>query len=167
MPAVLAVDTGPHNGFALWESDKRCAGHLPGGAGSAWTAGHVSAWEVLGLAGAGSCAAFICLAHAGQLVVSVESLHIGAESVKKSRAGLLEAIEIVGVLRYLASRHGCMFVQHTPGQAAAFGSRERLDATGLWVPGKDHARSACRHLLLTLSELGVQYVNSESDRSTV
>lgn len=57
------------------------------------------------------------------------------------------ALEPIGVMRYLATLHGCRILpeaqQHTPDRA----DRERLQALGWWVPGKDDAQSAAAHML--------------------
>jgi hypothetical protein len=58
-----------------------------------------------------------------------------------------EAMEMIGVIRYLALTWGCRILepaqQHTPDAT----DQERLKAIGYWVPGKNDAQSAAAHML--------------------
>lgn len=57
------------------------------------------------------------------------------------------ALEPIGVMRYLATLHGCRILpeaqQHTPDKA----DRERLKALGWWVNSRNDAQSAAAHML--------------------
>jgi hypothetical protein len=58
-----------------------------------------------------------------------------------------EAIEVIGVTRFLAGVFGCRTMtpagQMTPDAEA----QRRLKALGWWVPGKNDAQSAANHML--------------------
>ena len=58
-----------------------------------------------------------------------------------------EAIEVIGVTRFLAGVFGCRVLspasQHTPDKT----DQARLKALGWWTPGKNDAQSAAAHML--------------------
>lgn len=58
-----------------------------------------------------------------------------------------EAIEVIGVARFLAGVFGCRLLtpanQHSPDKT----DQARLKALGWWTPGKDDAQSAAAHML--------------------
>jgi hypothetical protein len=79
------------------------------------------------------------------LAIGWERFTITSQTHKKSPQP--EALEVIGVARWLAMSWGCQILtpaqQHTPGTA----DREQLQAIGWWVPGKDDAQSAACHML--------------------
>jgi hypothetical protein len=76
----------------------------------------------------------------------VERFTITQQTAKKSQQ--TDALEIIGVLKFLARRGGAQFELQTPAQAKKFCSDAQLRKLGLWKPGQDHARDALRHLVL-------------------
>lgn len=69
----------------------------------------------------------------------------------KSQQGMLEAIETIGVARYLAQEHGAKFQLVTKASAIKPASNDHLRKAGWWAVGKTHANDAARIALYTLS----------------
>jgi hypothetical protein len=88
----------------------------------------------------------------GKLVIGWERFDINAETHKKTRAGVYDALHVIGVIRYIALKYGCRALapvqQHTPTP----GDRGKLEKLGWWVPGKDDAQSAACHMLRYLEQ---------------
>jgi hypothetical protein len=86
------------------------------------------------------------------LAIGWERFDINAETHKKTRAGVYDALHVIGVIRYLALKYGCRALtplqQHTPTAA----DRAKLEKLGWWVPGKDDAQSAACHMLRYLEQ---------------
>lgn len=60
-----------------------------------------------------------------------------------------EAIESIGVVRYLARKADCAFELQSPADAKRFSTDEKLKKLGWWVPTPGgHINDAQRHLLL-------------------
>lgn len=81
-------------------------------------------------------------------LVVCESFHISAQTLKKTRAGSMDAIETIGALRYICRTRGIPFETQTPAERA-FATNARLKQLG-WrnpTPG-GHADDAARHLLV-------------------
>jgi hypothetical protein len=133
-PAVLWADPGKMTGIARLS----IAGHQPGYKFSAEELPFQDACQVIDL---------WCQGWGPSLAIGYERFDINSETHKKSRAGIHDAIHVIGVIRYLAAKYGCRLLepaqQHTPDAA----DRGRLQALGWWVPGKDDAQSAACHLL--------------------
>lgn len=91
-------------------------------------------------------------AHGAATVLVVEEFRINAATAKKTPAPW--SLEGIGALRWMATRHGAVFVLQTASDAKTFVTNPRLREAGLWVPG-EHARDACRHLLLYLARVGL------------
>jgi hypothetical protein len=88
----------------------------------------------------------------GKLAIGWERFDINAETHKKTRAGIYDALHVIGVCRYIAYKYGCRAMtpaqQHTPTAT----DRERLQKLGWWEPGKDDAQSAAAHMLRYLEQ---------------
>lgn len=74
----------------------------------------------------------------------------------KNGPGALDAIGIIGVVRYLVTAYGAPeIVYQTPAQAKNFCDNTRLRALGVWHRGgAGHARDALRHAVLYLVNQG-------------
>jgi hypothetical protein len=67
-----------------------------------------------------------------------------------------DAMELIGLGKYLASWSGVEFdLSQAPGDAKAFAHNDQLKKWGVWVPAKEHARDAVRHLCLAAAKRGV------------
>ena len=82
-------------------------------------------------------------------LVVFEAIVITGQTLKKSR-NVQDAIEFIGMARYVCHKWGPPFNTQTPADAKSFATDEKLRALGWWTPGPDHARDASRHLLLAL-----------------
>lgn len=142
---VMAVDPGVTTGIAVWESK------WPG-----WRAESFSARQVdEQLAAAEIVRSWVDPPGPPRLDVLVcESFRLSAGTVKKSQAGSLVTIELIGMLRWLAHRANVPFVLQSPADAEAFSTNDKLNLLGWWTPGLEHARSATRHLVLYLVRTG-------------
>ena len=131
MTRVLFIDPGPHVGVAQWTNEMTL---MPEFAAWEWTPE-----EFL-----------------SQIESWVEAVdEVGCENFRIGGARASEAnvtIEMIGILRFLAHKHGKKFVTHPPG-AHKFGV-PKLKRLGWWTPGSDHARSASGHLVKYLAETG-------------
>lgn len=85
--------------------------------------------------------------HGRDTLVIVESFIVTPQTAKKSQAPW--SLEVIGVLRWLASKYRAGFEMQKPSEAKSFVSNERLRKVGWWHRGGEgHARDALRHLLL-------------------
>jgi hypothetical protein len=88
-----------------------------------------------------------CQGWGASLAIGWERFDINAQTHKKTREGIHDALHVIGVCRYVSAKYGCRVLvpaqQHTPDRA----DRERLQRLGWWVPGKDDAQSAACHML--------------------
>lgn len=83
-------------------------------------------------------------------VIVVEKFTITARTAQLSPQP--RAIEVTGVMKFIARRTGATFDNHqTPSAAKKFIPDSQLKKLGLWKPGQDHARDALRHLLLAIT----------------
>lgn len=57
------------------------------------------------------------------------------------------AIEMIGVARLWAMRHGCTILTAATQEQRKVATQEMLEALGWWLPGKDDAQSAAQHAL--------------------
>lgn len=63
----------------------------------------------------------------------------------------LDALHIIGALRYLCWHTKTPLIMQSPTQAKSFaGGQEKLRAAGWYTVGADHARDAARHMLVFL-----------------
>lgn len=85
-------------------------------------------------------------------VVACERFTLTAESVKKTRQN--DALEIIGVARYLATRYNSTaFLLQGASEAQKAANREVLRLLGWWTPGVDHRNKAAAQLALALSRV--------------
>jgi hypothetical protein len=75
-----------------------------------------------------------------------ESYTITARTVTLSRQ--YDALEIIGVLRYFSISTGNPLYLYKPYEAKSFCNNAKLKDIGWYVPGKEHAMDAARHLFL-------------------
>lgn len=123
---VIAIDPGKTTGWAAWnsETDKFLAGQMP-------------LFEFL---------YWYETSMTGDFETVVESYIITAGTLTKSRQ--YWSLEGIGAIKYLAERDGRKVTMQSPAEAKKFATPEKLKAVGWWVPGKDHAQDAARHLLV-------------------
>ena len=81
------------------------------------------------------------------LAIVMESFILHPSVLKKSRQGVHDAIETIGVFRAVASAMGIAFVEQPPANGKRIGN-DTLREVGLYVVGLEHARDAARHLAL-------------------
>lgn len=81
-----------------------------------------------------------------QLVI--EKFVINAGSVRKSRAGMHDAIETIGVLKYLARKAGWPEpLYQLPADVMRLVDNAALRNLGWFARGQEHANDALRHLV--------------------
>ena len=80
-------------------------------------------------------------------VVVIERFVIMASTLKKSRAGMHNALDIIGWVTLEAEHLGFEVVKQTPVQGKAV-SDERLKEEGLYWPGHGHFNDAARHFYI-------------------
>jgi hypothetical protein len=84
-------------------------------------------------------------------VIVAERYTITAQTLRKSRQ--TTALEVIGVLRYIAARAHIEFVLQSPADAKRYATDARLEKVG-WLKRplarNDHANDAARHMLLYL-----------------
>lgn len=140
MTYIIAVDPGDTCGYAqygvmdYWDPDSVSAGQM---ASEDW-----EDWCSTALVGS-----------AAHITLVVEKFMITARTAELSPQP--RAIEVIGVMKFLARQTGATFVgTQTPSAAKKFASDAQLRKVGLWKPGQDHARDAIRHLLLAIATHG-------------
>ena len=138
-PAVLWIDPGKMTGLALF--------HQPFGPGSA----HEAVVSEFGfMDAAGHIEAFARM--------YAERLHAGWEdfTVRPSTPSIdaHHALEMIGVARFFATRHGCKILTPAKPGDRKIATREMLNALGWWRPGLDDAQSAAQHLCAWLLRSG-------------
>ena len=88
------------------------------------------------------------------VTVVVESFIIHPSTVTKSRQGVHDAIELIGLIRHSCEALGIALHLQTPAQGKRITNGHLKDA-GLYVPRLGHARDAARHLYLLLAKKGL------------
>lgn len=140
-PAVLWADPGKMTGFALYKTAEPGLGRLVPLARPSFEAYEMPFDQACQIA------EHVCWKYGDGLALGWERFDINAQTHKKTREGINDALHMIGVLRYLTAKYRCRFLgeaqQHTPDRA----EREQLTRLGWWVPGKDDAQSAAAHLL--------------------
>lgn len=131
---IIAVDPGDTVGWAMysvmehWRSQDVVAGQAPSEDWEDWCAVNVNK----------------------DCMLVVEKFMITARTAELSPQP--RAIEVTGVMKFIARRTGATFYgNQTPSAAKKFASDAQLRKVGLWRPGQDHARDAIRHLLLAMT----------------
>lgn len=64
----------------------------------------------------------------------------------------LDALHIIGAVKYLCWTHSIPLVIQTPTQAKSFASNDHLKAVGWYAVGADHERDAARHMLVYMAK---------------
>lgn len=133
---LIAVDPGLHTGVAVAGPDGAVMG-MEGG----WDETMVQVRDALNM-----------LLPYQPLLVS-ESFTINANTATNSQAPW--SLEAIGVMRFLARRHGAEFKLQMPVEAKKFATNPRLKAQGWYVstPG-GHVNDAFRHLYLAACKTG-------------
>src|SRR5690348_10594298 len=130
-PAVLWIDPGKMTGLAYY-------GHLRQSEPYRWIC------DEFDFVNAGEQIKAITEAHWNTLSVGWETFTIFP---KTPAADAHHAIEMIGVARYHAMRHGCRILTPASPDQRKVATREMLEAIGWWMPGKDDAQSAAQHAL--------------------
>lgn len=129
---VLAIDPGGTTGLATWR----------GGGFKSWQRPFDEALAM--------CHQIIALEGAVDLVVC-EGIAITAATLRKTR-NVQDAIEYIGVVRYLSKCYGKEFVIQMPADKG-FGTDSKLRHVGWWNGTTGgHANDAARHLLKLLAD---------------
>lgn len=81
-------------------------------------------------------------------LVVTEKFTINAATTRKSTSGSYEAIQLIGVARYLAHLYEIPHEEQKPVDAMNFCTDEKLRRLGWYKRGLDHQRDAMRHLIL-------------------
>jgi hypothetical protein len=133
---VVAVDPGGTTGIARFLSrpGEHEAFTLEHGHDQDWLAENIEFYDLL-----------VC-----------EDFIISAATARKTQTGSKQALETIGVARYLARHAGVRFKLQTPSAASTFDPKfAKLRRIGWDTPGPDHMRAASRHLLLACAEEGL------------
>lgn len=89
--------------------------------------------------------------HTVELAIGWERFDINADTHKKTREGITDALHMIGVCRFLTARYSLRFLgeaqQHTPDAD----EKRQLITLGWWRPGMDDAQSAACHMLRWLA----------------
>lgn len=86
-----------------------------------------------------------------QLSVGWEAYHI---RVNLPQTHAHTAIEMTGVIKRYARKHGCVLLEPADPAERKKATRAMLVQLGWWVPGKDDAQSAAQHMLAWLMRTG-------------
>ncbi len=138
MKRIVALDPGGTTGWAYWQDTPiRTSNESPW---DHFTAGQIGPEE-----------------HHEQLFAHLEFLHtsdytIVCESFEfrqgQQRHNIrLDSKEYIGVVKLLGQQRNLPVVFQTAALGKGFVSDEKLKVMGLWIPGKQHARDALRHLI--------------------
>lgn len=134
---ILAVDPGGTTGIATWEDGAHKAWAVPFDEAIQQVHGFIGGYGPGGLPWRLDLVVF-------------ESIVITGKTLQKSR-DVQDAIEFIGVGRYLCRCYGVEFITQKPSEAFSFGTDAKIKAMGWECPGPgDHTKSASKHLLLTL-----------------
>lgn len=135
----VAVDPGPHTGFAWAETSNGVVHRVNADQAKSesfedWLNNTLEAWGPL-------------------TILIVERFTISMRTIKSSTAGSLEALGVIGVCRYLARIHGVepMSLQ-APSDVMNLFTDSRLKTLGYHTKGKGHANDAMRHLCYRLAK---------------
>lgn len=139
---VLSVDPGGTTGFAYWESlwpDEEDSADRE--VFRAWDEpDYFEAIETVRQEILSGCDIVVC-----------ESFQISMNTLKKSTAGSLATIRMMGAIEWICHCRNVPFELQSPSDARTFDDKgDKLRLLGWWTKGSDHARSATKHLLLYL-----------------
>ena len=89
----------------------------------------------------------LCLTWTDRLTIVSERFTISERTIRASRDGVHDALDTIGVLRYMSRRHTGKEVKfQQPDAVMALLTDEKLKAKGWYKPGQDHANDALRHM---------------------
>lgn len=88
----------------------------------------------------------------GPGLIAVERFTVTARTAQLSPQ--LDAVEVIGCLRWLAYRYGVDLLLQTPAAAKRFASDVHLRIWGVYDTRNDHANDATRHALLAAMTAG-------------
>lgn len=135
-PCVLWMDPGGMTGLAwLWQL----------GGGSRFWAGEWPFQE------AGECIEDTCQRYGPLLWIGWETYRARPGEPQHNAR---DAIEPIGMARYLAGKHGCRVLQEADRHTPDADDQAMLRAAGWWVPGKDDAQAAATHMMRWLRKTG-------------
>lgn len=130
----IGVDPGKTVGVAVYEpelDDNPLGDQMPYDQFGAW----LESWLVSGIVG----------------LVAIERFTITVSTARKS-SDAHWAIELIGVTKFLCGKYSVRLREQQATTAKNFSTDVRLKEVGWWLPGKDHARDAVRHVILALEE---------------
>lgn len=79
-------------------------------------------------------------------ILAIERYNITAQTIKLTRQ--YDALETIGVCRWLAHIHGVQFILQAASTAQRCGNRDVLRTLGWWKPGGDHLNKAAAQVAL-------------------
>ncbi len=82
-----------------------------------------------------------------QVLIACERFTISMNTLKKTRAGSQDALDVIGAVRYLAAKYGWKFERQDASAVKQLATDKRLRDLGMWTPGHGHANDAARHVL--------------------
>ena len=131
---ILSADTGDCTGLGLWTpEDGIWSIALPQHDAEVWLHDQIAS------------------AASRPTEIVLEKLVISAATVRKGRQ-VHRAIEMAGVVKYLARIYGVPLVEQAPSDVMRFASDTVLKRIDWYVKGPDHQRDARRHILTRLAE---------------
>lgn len=80
-------------------------------------------------------------------VIGWERFHIGPQTHKLTQEPVHQAIETIGVVKYLATAGHVRILTPAAPDDRKVASPARLRSLGIWPAGKDDAQSAAQHLV--------------------
>lgn len=101
---------------------------------------------------AGNRLRYLCSHYQNRLQIGWERFIINADTHKKTVQP--EAMEMIGVTRYLAQNWNCQILPPTMPADRNVATPAMLKKMGIWTPGKDDAQSATQHLVAHLLRTG-------------
>lgn len=124
---IIGVDPGKTTGWATWDGERLIANQAP--------------WEdfINGIN---------LTVEPGWLFV-VERFTITQATLRLGRE--LEALYCIGGLMTLGLIHGFHVELQSVGAAKSFATDDKLKKMGWWIPNRDHAMDAARHVLTYLA----------------
>lgn len=129
---ILAVDPGGTTGYSYIDTlrleEGPSSGQLPPQDFCGWAEVTAESW-------------------CEELTIVCERFTISARTLKVSRAGSYDAIEVIGVLRYLSKKYcGRDLEMSAPSEVMNLFPDKKLKDLGWYVPGQGHANDSLRHL---------------------
>lgn len=80
-------------------------------------------------------------------MIGWERFHIGPQTHKLTQEPVHQTIEMIGVAKYMASKHHLRIITPAAPDDRKAASRSMLLRLGVWPFGKDDAQSAAQHLV--------------------